>query len=206
MTSYPLNQTLSKILSYLFHPSLIPLLFAALIIAEPSVKISRAQAVFLFAAIAAGTYVFPGLLAVFLYRIGVIGSLFMHKKEERRIPYLLGAIFYYFTAVAVSWVTPARLIYLFLIGTCIVILILLIQIPFHKASAHVAALSSMMAAVLVLSRHYGWSHWYLIALVLATGLVGWARLEINAHTVGEVIAGFLSGFIPIFTLFSLLVS
>ncbi|GCD80223.1 hypothetical protein DES35_102449 [Schleiferia thermophila] len=205
MTSRSLKQTLGNLISYVLHPALVPLLFAALVIAQTSAPITRSQAMYLMVAIATGTYIFPGLLTVLLYRLGVISSLFMHKREDRKIPYVIGAVFYYFTAVAVRWVSSAKLIYLFLIGTCIVILILLIQIPFYKASAHVAALSGMLAAVLVLSRLYGWSHWYLISVVLTIGLIAWARLEINAHTIVEVIAGFLSGFVPLFALFSLLV-
>ena len=151
--------------------------------------------------VVAGTYFLPVAVSLLLYRYGIIKTLEMSDKEDRKTPYIVAAVFYYFTAVALRLVPTAQLLHLFLMGTSIVILLLLAQIPFYKASAHVASFSGLMAAVMVMSRMNAWSPAILISSILAVGLISWARLELRAHSNREVVAGFFTGFTPIFVLF-----
>lgn len=192
---------LARVLSYVLHPSVVPLMFVVLFFWSKPFDFDRVQKIYILMSVLAGTYFLPIAVSLLLYRYGVIKTLEMHAKEDRKTPYIVAAVFYYFTAVALRVIPSAQMLNLFLIGTSIVILMLLAQIPFYKASAHVASFAGLMAAIAVMSRAHGWSPVLLICSVLAVGLIAWARLELEAHTTREVIAGFFSGFAPIFILF-----
>lgn len=194
---------LAQILSYVLHPSAVPLVFVVLFFSVNAHVFDRVQKIYLLMSIIVGTYFLPVTIALLLFKFNLVKSLEMRDRHERKAPYIITAVFYYLTALALKVVPAAQLLYLFLMATSIVILLLLAQIPFYKASAHVASFAGLLAAVIVLSRMYALSPIVLTFAIGATGLVAWARLELKAHTSAEVIAGFLSGFIPIFVLFYL---
>lgn len=196
-----LHYRLAKMLSYILHPAIVPLLFAVIILWMRPPTFDRVQKVYILMSVVTGTYFLPLSVSLILYRVGIIRSLEMAKKEERKTPYIIAAVFYYFTAVSLRVVPAAHLIHLFLMGTSIVILLLLAQIPFYKASAHVASFSGLLAAVIVMSRVNSWSPVMLISVIMAVAIIAWARLELEAHNTLEVVAGFITGFTPIFVLF-----
>ncbi|MFN3951048.1 MAG: hypothetical protein ACK4KT_01445 [Thermaurantimonas sp.] len=199
--THQLTLHIARVLSYVFHPAVVPLLFVGMFLWLHPNTFDRVQKIYIMMSVVAGTYFLPVTASLLLYRFGVIRTLEMADKEDRKTPYIVAAVFYYFTAVALRVVPSAQLLHMFLMGTSIVILLLLAQIPFYKASAHVASFSGLMAAVMVMSRMNAWSPTLLIAAILAVGLIAWARLELGAHTSREVVAGFFTGFTPIFVLF-----
>ncbi|GCD78190.1 hypothetical protein JCM31826_16720 [Thermaurantimonas aggregans] len=202
-TQFNSKYLIAKILSYVLHPAIVPVVFALLFFSINAPLFDRVQKIYILMSIIVGTYFLPITIALLFYKLNILKSLEMHNRQERKAPYIIAAVFYYLTALALKLVPAAQLLHLFLMATSIVILVLLAQIPFYKASAHVASFAGLLAAIIVLSRMYNLSPLVLTLAIAATGIIAWARLEVEAHTSAEVFAGFLSGFTPIFVLFYL---
>ena len=83
------------------------------------------------------------------------------------------------------------------------VIISTILLPFFKSSAHAAGVFALYALYICLHQRYGGGetqHLVLGALVL--GALSWARLELQRHTLQELLSGALLGFIPMYVLLS----
>lgn len=196
----------AKTISYLFHPLLIPTIGLWLIFHTQSYisfiitpELQRALYVVVFIA----TFVFPVLSSILLLIMGRVRSLEMESPEERRIPYLLTAIYYsmgyYMLSTKVS--LPVQINLLLLGANISVVLTMLININW-KISAHAIGVGGLIGALLGFSNQLKVNVVNeLILAILIAGLVGYARLRNNAHTQSQVYSGYLVGFLCEFLLF-----
>lgn len=200
------RSVLAKTISYVFHPLLIPTIGLWFIFHAQSylsfiitAELQRALYVVVFIA----TFVFPVLSSILLLIMGRIRSLEMESPEERRVPYLLTAIYYslgyYMLTTKVA--LPEQLNLVLLGANVSVVLTMLINIKW-KISAHTIGIGGLIGALL------GFSYQLqvniineLILVFLIAGLIGYARLRLNAHTQAQVYAGYLVGFLCEFLLF-----
>ena len=154
-----------------------------------------------------GRWFFLGVTAILtivapLFSIGYllftkqISSIEMHDRKERYMPMsIMGAytfgLYYLFSTFNMPTIIMA------IIGVSVVGVILTLFITyFWKISAHMMAFSGLTGAVLVLSQNiHPVPDMVIIGLFFITGVVGWARLKLNAHTFWQVIAGWVIGFI-----------
>lgn len=146
-----------------------------------------------------GTYLIPVLISLLFYRFKVISSLMMEKAEDRKWPYAVGALCFYFTASLVNSAGLAKEAYHFLLGSASTILLHLPLLKYLKPSAHMAGFGGFLGLLLSVSAKYALNLLPFIAgfLVLG-GLIASARLALKAHTEKELLLGFLSGLILIF--------
>lgn len=202
----PTRSVIAKVISYLFHPLLIPTIGLWFIFRSPSYisfivtsELQRALYIVVFIV----TFVFPVLSSLLLLILGRIRSLEMETPEERRIPYLLTAIYYSLGYYMLTTKVPLpEQLNLLLLGASIsVVLTMLINIKW-KISAHTIGVGGLIGALL------GFAHQLhvniiddLILVLLIAGLVGYARLRLNAHNQSQVYAGYLVGFLCEFMLF-----
>lgn len=93
---------------------------------------------------------------------------------------------------------------IFLLGSCVSVVLTLIINLFWKVSAHAIGIAGVVGAVIGLSLriHYNLSP-LIIMLISLFGLVGFARLKLLAHTPSQVYVGFLVGFASEITLYLL---
>jgi hypothetical protein len=141
------------------------------------------------------TFVLPFLNALFLLRSGYIRSLHMETKEERRIPLLMTAFFF----SAEYWMlhdraVPDTLKLLLLSGTISIVLTVIINLGW-KISAHMVGIGGVTGAMFVLSYslHYPYASGLIMVLLFTAGLIGMARLQMQAHDPWQVWGGFLLG-------------
>lgn len=142
------------------------------------------------------TFLFPIGIIYFLYNRKWIKTLTLKTLADRRLPYFVTTVFYsyisYFLSGKSASLQPTALL-LFL--TAIVIFIVAIISFWWQISAHSAAMGGAMGAFIIYYHHYNEpSLYYLILFSLfISGLVMSARLKQNAHTLAQVVAGFLIG-------------
>ncbi|MBL7892668.1 MAG: phosphatase PAP2 family protein [Bacteroidia bacterium] len=200
------RSVLAKTISYVFHPLLIPTIGLWFIFNSRSYisfiitpELQNALYVVVFIA----TFVFPVLSSILLLIMGRIKSLEMESPEERRIPYLLTAIYYSLGYYMLTTKVPLpEQINLILLGANIsVVLTMLINIKW-KISAHTIGIGGLIGTLL------GFGHQLqvnvineLILAFLIAGLIGYARLRLHAHTQSQVYVGYLVGFLCEFLLF-----
>ena len=199
---------LSQIISVIFHPILIPTLFCVILFNSESYlsMLSMHAKLLTGIAIFATTFVLPTSFMPILKHYKVISSYEMDNGKERLMPMFITCISYgicFFELVRFPFPVPG-IFYRSLIGASVALLCCLLISAKWKISAHTTGLGGLLASVLCFGLRYGAlvDHW--LALVfIATGLTFSARLYLQAHTVHQVVAGFVLGFgcVSLFILF-----
>nr|MBA3901665.1 hypothetical protein [Bacteroidota bacterium] len=119
----------AQVISYLFHPLLMPTVGAILILnigsymlftVVPIIKYMVFAIIFLF------TFVFPAFASYYLLKKGYIQSMNMASIQERRLPLMLTAIFYFFTYYILGNATLPPVLFLMILGATLSVLITLI--------------------------------------------------------------------------------
>jgi membrane-associated phospholipid phosphatase len=199
---------IANLLSVLFFPLFIPIYGAFLLFSlpifsyYPSLYVRGAYiTVFTF-----GTIV-PLLCLFILYKLKVISDMNLSNRKERFIPYFCTVISYSFCAfVLARWLAMPMFIPALMIAVATALLINTIINIWWKISAHATGVGGLFGGIVCISyklciNPFEW----IIAITLVCGLVAAARLYLNAHTPGQVVAGFLNGalctlIIPCFSL------
>ncbi|WP_345265048.1 hypothetical protein [Nibrella viscosa] len=200
-----MTTSLARVLSALFHPLLMPtLLFGILLFQVPGVigldAFSERARLSLLLLIAIGTFGVPALLIYYLYRQGLLSSLHMDDRSERRLPYLITGLIYTFLTFLfafrmqlVSETAPEVAIILGSI-TVSILLVGLISL-FWKISAHSVGIGGSLGALLGIMLKFSATDLFLslVALTILAGLVASARLHLNAHTPAQIGTGLALG-------------
>ena len=186
-----------KLISYLFHPLLLPTLGLFLIfhITEAGLWIPTYDTqLVLYALTFSLTFLLPLLSALLLLKTKQITSLEMHTKEERKFPYLAAAIFYSCESYLLMHLEVPALIKAFMLGATILLVSTMLVNLFWKISAHMVGIGGLLGMMITISSRLQINlHYLLIALVLISGLVAFSRLKLNEHNSAQVYCGFLLG-------------
>jgi hypothetical protein len=201
-----MNRAFATALSYIVHPALIPILGVALVLVLSPHFISQSVFYMVMLHVFLGTYLFPLLLALALKRFGMLSSLSMAEPSERRIPYVMAAVFYFITAHNLRDypIPPATTAYL--LAGVIILAVALVLLSFIKISIHTAGLGAFTALTIFLSFYYGIDLLFVFTLsIILTGLIATARLYLGAHTQAEVYLGFFVGIGSVTSVFWVLI-
>ncbi|MEO6884412.1 MAG: PAP2 family protein [Bacteroidia bacterium] len=190
----------AKIISYLFHPLLMPLFGVFLIfnfgqenyfLIPLSVQKITYQIIFGF------TLALPILCLIALKYSHQIKNFELKSQEERRLPYVITAVFFTLAYASLKFISPNSFpIIQFLLGATIsLLLVMLINLEF-KISAHTTGIGGITG----LFTGVGFKihvdlHLLIMSLFFISGCVAYARLHLKAHRPMEVYAGFFLGFL-----------
>lgn len=192
-----MGKRFAQMLSVVFQPLFIPFYSIFLLFNSNTFityAVSEEVQHFIYAVVAINSIVLPMAVFMFLLKRGVIQSLHMHTSQERSLPFLSVmafqiSTFYLFHKVPVPAIIPN----LVLGGVVSIAMALFINFKW-KISIHMLGMGGLVGTFLGLALRYQVDALQLVsALVLLSGLVGYARLRLNAHTPAQVYAGFLSG-------------
>ena len=144
------------------------------------------------------TGIMPVIISIILKELKLISSLHMPKKEERMLPFLLTGTLYYgvIYLLASVWNLPINpLIYKFMFSATLAIIIGMLITFNWKISVHMIGIGGVVGIVTVLSKTGPEVLLYLLSiLIIIAGLIGFGRLQLKAHSLSQIIAGFLLGF------------
>lgn len=194
---------LARIISIIFHPLLMATyLFTLLAYLLPSaVYPMNTQSLRSFLiVIFAMTFFLPAINISFFKIFGVVSSFTMEKRTERIRPFFAITIIYCFVTYFFSYRarigTDDNFFKLLLIIDCLVVAATMITF-FYKISVHSIGIAGLLGIVLPLNSVAENNALVIpiVALLVITGLVMSARLQLNAHTTREVWLGALTGFI-----------
>lgn len=197
--NFILETRIAKIISYLFHPLLMPTYGFAIIFftnnyistfTSPNLKLVILIVTFIF------TFLLPAINALILLKMGRIKSLEMETVSERFIPYT-SAVLYYFALFYLFYNAEFPNIFKILILGAAISILLTIFISFKwKISAHTIGIGGIAGAALgIVYRLNLDMRSVLMLVILVAGVVGYARLKLNAHTPAQVYSGFGLGFL-----------
>ena len=191
-----------QIISLVFQPLLMPT-YAMLLLMNMEIFILLPLRWRLIAII--GTFIFTGVLPALpiwlMMRRGDVNDLFISKREERTMLYLFSFMAYVFWALFM-WRTlqfPMFIVAMGMGSAVSIFIIVFINLKW-KISAHAAGMGGLCGSVFgVCYRTAINPVWFFAVILLISGLVALSRLELKAHTPGQVLAGFVVGFIMVFT-------
>ncbi|MFM7022594.1 MAG: hypothetical protein ACKOXB_06410 [Flavobacteriales bacterium] len=196
--------TVAKIISYLFHPLFMPTYGLMLIFFSNQVSgfnmyatpesMNTSWMVFLITIFF--TMLVPGVSAIVLKRMGKIQSLQMKNRNERMLPFGITGLSYLLSSVVMQNLMEnvPQLILVVLAGAQLSILLALVISSFWKISIHMIGIGGIIGTEILMMQlfHFSWDM-MLYASILVAGLVGFARLRLNAHQPSEVLVGFVVG-------------
>ena len=186
----------APVISYLFHPLIMPTL-GLLIILNSGTYLSlldpAAKRAILFV-MALGTLVFPlMMLPILYYRNLVMRNEQAATKEERLIPQIIILVLYIITFIYFKRLPLSQVIHAYVLsvtGTLFMVLVLNLR---FRVSMHTAALGGVTGLIIALIFLYETPLQGFLMLTLFTGgLVGSSRLALGDHW-REVLSGFLLG-------------
>lgn len=190
---------LAPIVSYVFHPLIMPALGLLIILnsgtylalLDPAAK--RA----LVFVMALGTLVFPlMMLPVIQYR-SLLRSDQSGSRGEQLVPQAVILVLYMITYVYFKRLPVSKVIHAYALSVTITMLLLVIINLKVKVSMHLAALGGISGLIIALIFLYQTPlQGFLLLSFLAAGLMGTARLAMGDHW-RDLLSGFLLGFLVI---------
>ena len=187
--------SLEKIVSILFHPVFVPTITVFLVVKIYSnIIILENQAGIILIGTCVFSLILP-LLSVFILLFKKkIDSLEMPKKEERFLPILFASIWmilgFYFMKEIFSYAPIMKSIYL---GAIYVMLIALLITKKWKISLHMLAIGGATGVLIMLEFLFGQNLMLLLITILISGILGYSRLSLKAHSLNQIYAGFILG-------------
>jgi hypothetical protein len=198
--------SVAKIISYLFHPLFMPTYGMFLVFFSNQLNGFNLYALpemmttnkMIFAIIIIFTLLIPGIAALVLKRMGQIKSLQMENRRERLLPFAITGFCYLTSSVIIqnTLENVNQMILIILAGAQLAILLSLVISVYWKISIHMIGIGGMVGTEILMMNvfHFSWDA-VLYGTLFIAGLVGFARLRLNAHQPAEVLAGFIVGVI-----------
>jgi len=189
---------IAQIISYVFHPLLIPTFFFLYLmylipfefagITDWQLKLKLFSVFWL-------TTFFPAFSVFLLWKLKLSDSIFLRTRKERIIPYVITMFFYWWMYYLSRNFTdqPLALKY-FYFGIFIASAIGLTVNNFLKVSLHTMAISGLLTAVILVGFYYPVNNLvYILMSIIVTASVVSARMVVSDHTKNELIVGFAIG-------------
>lgn len=191
---------LSTLVSYILHPVFLPTAMAAAICwlnLSGFAGISSAEKWKWIGITSYLTIFFPLVTLLLIWRLKFVESIFLKTQKDRIIP-LIAIMVYYFWVYQVfkrQFHAPLILNVMFL-GSFWGIILLFIGNIFFKISMHTTAAGGMIGLMLILmfTGQINFLIPFLITLLIA-GMIGTARMVLNAHSPLEIWLGYAAGLI-----------
>lgn len=193
---------ISKALSILFHPLLMPTL-GILVIFYTGSYISFLPGdikKIILLVIGANTLGLPLLMMPLFYQFGVIKSLEMESNRERIIPLSFTIIPYLLSVYFLVRLPIPSIISAFMIGASLVVAFCLITSIWWKVSIHLVGVGGFVGFLVAFSIRLNIDVLsYLLVTLIISGLLASSRLYLRAHKPLQVYLGFAAGFILMIT-------
>jgi len=192
-----MGAALAKVVSVVFQPLFIPIYTMVLLFGTETYltyAITENLRNFIFGVVLINSVFLPMAVFLFLLHRGVVESLHMRNANERTLPFLTVIIFQLSTYFLFKRLPiPDLITQLVLAGAMSVVLALLINLRW-KVSIHMLGMGGLVGTFIGMALRYQVDSLHLImVLTLLSGLVGYARLRLDAHTPGQVYVGWMLG-------------
>ncbi len=192
-----MEKKIANFFSYLFHPLLMPLYMLIVLFNSDTYIVYdipfRLQK-WIYGIVCFSMILMPIALIVRLKKMGRINSYEMETIEERRLPMFSTVMFYGITFYFLKSLGLDELVYLLLLGATFLVIVAFFITMKWKISVHMIGMGGIVGTTLglILILQAPIIH-ILTTLILISGLVGFARLKLYAHTQAQVYTGFLLG-------------
>jgi membrane-associated phospholipid phosphatase len=190
--------SLAKILSIVFHPLWMPMLIYMLTRWLDPYYVITARADRFVLLLLTVNIIAPAVSMLVMIRYGMLSSIELKNRNERLGPYLITIFYYLVSYFMLRWFAPElpRETFSFVLAIiCSLVFSLTVNL-FWKISVHMLAQGGVFGTLLALQRlHHAEVTLVAMFCVLMSGLTGYSRVKLEAHTPGQVYAGFILGLV-----------
>jgi hypothetical protein len=203
-----MTRNIAWFFSYVFHPLLMTFYGVYLVFSlHPyytfSPRYQGSMKLKLLALVLVSTFLLPGLFTLLIKRSGLAGSVSLDDPRERRLPFLVAALFYAFAYYLMQKINLGTLLTSYILSASAGVVFALILNFFFKISIHAIGLGGFGALLLIIGKMSAIDQRILlIVFFLIAGMVGSSRLFLGAHKPYEIYTGFFSGLIITYTIMS----
>jgi len=188
---------LARALSYILHPLLIPTYAVLLLLNLPfylTFALPLEFRIWLMVLVFSFTCLIPVASIITLSYFKMISSRELEDSRERTLPLLITSASYFaLLYILRNSGIPSYFLY-FIYGALFILITGLIINLFYKVSLHTLAWGAAVASFIGISIRMGIAIPAIIMItILFAGLVGFARLKLNAHNSTQVYLGFIAG-------------
>ncbi len=141
-----------------------------------------------------------------LWKLGFVSSLSLRRQEERTVPYLIMLLCYVGCTYFLYRINAPMWLVLFMAGAVAAVIVCAVVNRKWKISAHMTAMGGFMALVMRMAvDNLGIVDmlWPVAIVAMLCGLVGTSRVLMCRHTLMQVAAGFLNGFLCVYAISAL---
>ncbi len=197
----------AKTISILFHPILMPSWFTLILFSSNtyiSLLIPLQLKYVLFSMIFITTAMFPLLFVLMMVKRKIVSDIYLRKREDRIYPFAITALFYFLSYYLIRQLPLYDVFSLFLLGSTFLVFFSFLITFFWKISVHLMGIGGLLGGLtgLVIRLNLDFTAMIIYGLLIA-GLLGFARLQLNAHKPLQVYTGFLLAFFVMVSIFLL---
>ncbi|MDP6909093.1 MAG: hypothetical protein QF371_06285 [Flavobacteriales bacterium] len=192
-----MEQKLALGISLVFQPLFVPI-YSLVILFNANTYITYAVTPeikqFIYLVTILNTIILPMGVFYYFYRQKLIQSFHMHTAKERSLPFLTTLVFHLSTYYLFTKVPMPDLFQNIVLGAAISVVFAFIINMKWKVSIHMLGMGGIVGTIIGLILRYQVDALQLVmVLVVLSGIVGYARLRLNAHSPKQVYVGFVLG-------------
>jgi len=187
----------AKAITILFHPLFMPVYGLLIIFNAPTLFFylpGGIKRIILFILLINNVLLPMGMILLFRFR-NLINSFSMEENSERVIPLLTVSVLYFITSFVIIRLNLPLFLKAYFESVSILSLIIFVINFRYKISVHSAGAGALTAVViitwLIMKENLVW---FLVPVLIISGMILTARLKLNVHNPAEVYSGFLTGF------------
>ena len=196
-------KNLAKAISLVFHPLWMPLLGTYILLSGTLLAILPYESKrLIYIIILTSTIGLPLAMLPFLYFRKKFKTLEMTERQERFVPLFIMSIFYFFSYYTLNNLNAPVLLTGYMLGAFVATILSAIINIWWKISLHLTGIGGITALlIIIIIFKQGYPENLFFQVVLFAGIVASARLQLNEHNIGQIIAGYIFGFLSVFITF-----
>lgn len=191
------GNSVARVVTVVFHPLFMPVYGLIIIFAAPTLFYYLPPAVkrILILIVMVNNVLIPLALIPLLRYKSIISSWLMENRNDRVIPLIAVSFFYFVTSFILLRFSIPALLKAYFISVSVLALLMLIINFFYKISIHSAGAGALSGLIVALWSSMGDNLlWFMVPVLLVSGLIMTSRLKRNVHNPLQVYSGFVTGF------------
>ncbi len=196
---------IARAFSTMFHPLLMPTIGIFILFqlnTYVSFSLTPEARRFIMLIIFLNTALVPVFSILVLKHTGYIRDLLLDSRGERILPLTVAAVMFFLTYYLLLQTSLPSLIYFFVMGGTILVLLSLMVSFLWKISLHMVSLGGVTGFLIITALLLRIEvSWMIASVFLVSGLTGASRIHLKAHSPAQVYTGYLLGVAAMLLLF-----
>ena len=188
---------IARLLSIVFHPLLMPTIAVGVLFGlgtHISFALSQQAQLLIILIVLVNTAVAPVLVILFFKKVGYVENLYLNERSDRIYPTAITIFLYLFTWYLFRQANLPEILSFFVTGSILLTVVALAVTFYWKISIHMLSMGGFTGFLICLAMLLEQDIVLLILVsIIIAGLLGTARIKLNAHTPSQVYAGYTVG-------------